>query len=85
MNSDQGQGEPSRAVVVDATTIVNIQGGATVELFVADSDCAMIRNCVDPSGNTCTPHVVPGIAPAPAPFDGQFLQMNVVSVAPLML
>jgi len=33
---------------------------------------------VDASG---TPFVVPGVAPAPAPYDGQFVQVDVVSVA----
>jgi hypothetical protein len=82
VNADDGAGEPSRVVKLDAMTTVAIEGGATVELFVADSDCAMVRNCLDPTSSVCTPLVVAGVPPAPAPYDGQFVQVNVVSVAP---
>ncbi len=72
------QGISMRVVVpIDYTETVPIEAGATVTLQADSRDAFQLRN-VDASGN---PIVVPGVRPAPMPFDGQFVQMDVVSVA----
>ena len=52
--------------------------GDEVSLAQADADGLMIVNIDD--GDPPTPIVVPDIAPYPAAFDGQFLQIDVESV-----
>ena len=72
------QGISHRVVVaLDYTETVPIASGATVTLHADSRDSYELRN-VDSSGQ---PIVVPGVAPAPGAFDGQFVQMDVVSVA----
>jgi hypothetical protein len=39
----------------------------------------MHRYC-KPNSNPCEGYVIPGITPLPAPFDGSFIQLDVVSV-----
>lgn len=59
---------------IDYTVTVPIRGGATVTLGAYDDNDISIAN-----------HqkiVVPEIPPAPAPFDGQFFQIDVLAVAP---
>lgn len=63
---------------VDYTQAVQIAAGATVTLTADAIEGTEIMN-IDPTG---TPIVIPGIAPAPAAFNGQFLQMDVMSVTP---
>jgi hypothetical protein len=59
---------------IDYTVTVPIRGGATVKIGAYDSNDVAIANHQH--------HVVPGITPAPLPFDGQFFQLDVVSVTP---
>jgi hypothetical protein len=59
---------------IDYTVTVPIRGGATVTLGAYDDNDISIANHQN--------IVVPEIPPAPAPFDGQFFQLDVVSVAP---
>lgn len=61
---------------IDYQETIIINGGATVSLIAQTVDGHQIKN-IDPNG---TPIVVPGIPPAPAAYDGQFIQMDVVSV-----
>jgi hypothetical protein len=82
LNAADGQGEVTRPFVLDSTATVMIEGGATIKLFASDSDCAMLRNCEGTPSFNCTPMVVPGVPPAPVPFDGQFVQLNVTRVTP---
>ena len=63
---------------IDFQRTVMISAGSAVTLSAQTIDAAQIKN-VDING---TPIVVPGIPPAPAPFDGQFVQMDVISVTP---
>jgi len=71
------QGISHRVVVaLDYTETVPIAAGATVTLNADSRDSLELRN-LDASGQ---PIVVPGVAPAPMAFDGQFVQMDVVSV-----
>ena len=62
---------------IDFTETVPVDGGATVTLTADPVNGAEIVN-VDPSG---TPIVVPDIAPAPMAYNGQFVQMDVISVS----
>lgn len=66
---------------IDHTKTIEIEGGASVHLLDVDQvpPCYAARNC-DPALPVCTPFIIAGIAPAPAAFDGQFIQMDVVSV-----
>ncbi|MFT3696842.1 MAG: hypothetical protein QM831_27115 [Kofleriaceae bacterium] len=68
--------ELQRAVALDFTAKIPIAGGATVTLTADPQDGAEVQN-VDLDGN---PIVVPDIAPAPAAYDGQFVQMDVVAI-----
>jgi hypothetical protein len=63
---------------IDYQQTIRIQGGSTVTLVADPQDGNLVSN-VDEHGK---PIVVLGMPPAPAPFDGQFIQMDVVSVAP---
>jgi hypothetical protein len=59
---------------------IPVEGGATVRLRLEDPDCRAVRNCDAVPPAPCRPQVVPGVPPAPSPFDGQFLQMDVIDV-----
>jgi hypothetical protein len=61
---------------LDYQETITIKGGATVSLIAQTVDGHQIKN-IDPSG---TPIVIPGISPAPAAFNGQFIQMDVMAV-----
>jgi hypothetical protein len=66
---------------IDHTKTIEIEAGASVHLLGTDQvpPCYAARNC-DPALPVCTPFIIEGIAPAPAAFDGQFIQMDVISV-----
>jgi len=66
---------------VDATFTVRVRAQATVTLFASSVDDrrSQIRNRDDAG----TPLVAPGVPPAPRPFDGQFLQLDVLGVTPV--
>lgn len=64
------------AEVMDITLVAPIRAGATVSLDALSLDALQIRN-VDENG---TPIVIDGVDPAPAAYDGQFIQMDVVGV-----
>lgn len=59
---------------IDYTFTVPIRGGATVKIGAYDSNDVAIANHQH--------HVVPEVAPAPQPYDGQFFQIDVVSIRP---
>jgi hypothetical protein len=65
---------------IDYTKTLRIATGARVTLTAAVIDGAQLGNH-DASGRAI---VVPGVPPAPAPYDGQFIQMDVVDVAPAL-
>ncbi len=62
--------------LLDYMQTVNIKAGATVVLKAVASDNLQIKN----RDNLGNPIVVPGIPPSPAPFNGQFIQMDVVAI-----
>lgn len=71
------QGVSHRVVVaLDYTETVPIAAGATVTLRADSRDSYELRNI----GASGQPIVVPGVPPAPMAFDGQFVQMDVISV-----
>jgi hypothetical protein len=71
------QGVSTRPVVaIDYLETVSITSGATVTLHADSRDSYELRN-IGPAGQ---PIVVAGIPPAPAAYDGQFVQMDVLSV-----
>lgn len=59
---------------IDYRVTIPIRGGATVTVGAYDSNDVAIANHAH--------HVVDGVPPAPAPFDGQFFQVDVESVKP---
>jgi hypothetical protein len=67
--------------VFDYTVTVKIKGGATVTLGTYDRNNLAIANPGGASGSNM-PFVVPGVPPAPLPFLGHFIQMDVVAVSP---
>ena len=69
----------SHCVAMDFEHTLVIEGDTPVELAVLDEDACQLRN----RGQGGDPIVVPGIPPAPRPFDGQFVQIDLVSALPL--
>ncbi|HRH95719.1 MAG TPA: hypothetical protein PLB55_07270 [Prosthecobacter sp.] len=61
-----------RIFTLDYTTTIEIDGGATLTLHGDGQNGHMITNF--------SKLVVPDVAPAPQPYNGQFIQLNVVSV-----
>jgi hypothetical protein len=73
---NDGPKENTWCVAVDYTKTVDIDGGAQVTLFADSHNDQQIENRDDKG----KPIVFPGLPPAPLPYDGQFLQIDVVSV-----
>lgn len=69
-----GASEVPYCTAIDYEQTVTIAAGATVTIAHVDDNACSTRN-LDMGG---APIVVPGIAPAPAAFDGQFLQVDLV-------
>ena len=65
--------------LIDYEQTIPMDGGAVVTLTADAQDGAEIKN-VDAEGS---PIVVPAIPPAPAAYNGQFVQMNVIGIATL--
>jgi hypothetical protein len=61
-----------RIFAIDYTQTIEIDGGATVTFFGDGQNGRLITNFKK--------LVVPGIAPAPKPFNGQFIQVDVTDV-----
>ena len=74
--------ESYRVLTLDHQKTIIVEGGAKVTLRVIDPDCAMVRNCQSFTSATCSPYVIADVPPAPKGFDGQFVQLDVVKVAP---
>ena len=62
-----------RIFTIDYTATIEVEGGATLTLHGDGQNGHMITNFLK--------LVVPDVAPAPKPFNGQFIQLNVVDVA----
>ncbi|HXC51522.1 MAG TPA: LamG domain-containing protein [Candidatus Limnocylindrales bacterium] len=65
-----------RCWLLDVTHTIPIKGGATLTLEAHAIDSAEIKNRDDAS----QPIIPPGVPPAPDPYNGQFIQMDVISV-----
>lgn len=61
-----------RIFTIDYTKTIEIEGGATITLRGDGQNGKLISNFAK--------HIVPDVAPAPKPFHGQFVQMDVVKV-----
>jgi hypothetical protein len=61
-----------RIFTIDYTTTIEIEGGATLTLHGDGQNGHMITNF--------SKLVVPEVAPAPKPFNGQFIQLDVTDV-----
>jgi hypothetical protein len=72
-----GEANITHVFPLDYQKTIRMQGGATVTLTADAQDDRLIAN-VDEHDK---PVVMPGVPPDPKPFDGQFIQMDVVSVA----
>jgi hypothetical protein len=81
LNADT-KAESYRVFALDHQKAIVVAGGASITLQVLDPDCAMVKNCQSFETSVCTPHVVAGVPPAPMAFNGQFVQLDVVSVMP---
>jgi hypothetical protein len=74
---------------VDYTVTIPVTGGAQLQYLASDSNCSEIKNCDSTSGEgaggtgMCHPSVLPNFTDAriTQPYNGQFLEMNVVSVS----
>ncbi len=78
LNQVSGDGGLAPVRSIDYQKTIRVQGGATVTLSADAQDGRLCSNTDDKS----TPLVIAGVPPAPAPFDGQFIQMDVISVVP---
>jgi hypothetical protein len=78
LNAPRANDSLGRVWSIDYQKTIRVQGGATVTLSADAQDGNLVSN-LDDKG---TPLVIPAVPPAPAPFDGQFIQMDVVSVVP---
>lgn len=59
---------------IDYNAVVMIEGGSMLTFTAVDANADQPKNYHE--------YVVAGVAPAPLPFDGEFIQFNVVSVNP---
>jgi len=93
LNSLQPPGVPNHTTYgIDYTAKIQAQGGATIRLVAADSNCSMIKNCgPQVSGTTClAPITMTGIEPEAitlnptfnfnTPYNGQWVVMTVKEV-----
>jgi hypothetical protein len=71
-----GQTGLGYCVAIDYTKTIQAKAGTVVSLSADSIDSAQVDNHSDPGD----PVIVPGIPPAPTFYDGQFIQMDVVSV-----
>jgi len=73
-----GRANIMRSWAIDYQRTVRLAGGADITLTADDQDRELIVNRDDRDQRI----VIPDVPPAPAAFDGQFIQMDVLSVIP---
>lgn len=73
---NRGTSSITQCWAVDYVQTVRVSAGATVRLTAQVLDGQEITN----HGDAGTPLIVPGVAPDPDPFNGQFIQMDVVGI-----
>jgi hypothetical protein len=69
-----------RCWAIDYTRKIRVRGGSQVILSADAQDGSLISNRDDKG----KPIVIPGIQPAPNSYNGQFIQMDVISVVPVI-
>jgi hypothetical protein len=74
---------PGVVKVFDYRATITIEGGATVRMKAADSDCLMHRYCEGGKLDPCKNYVLEPISPASAPINGSELLITVESVKPM--
>jgi hypothetical protein len=72
-----GRAGQARVWGLDELRTLPVDAGATVTLYLDAKDDRLIRN----QGRGKRPIVVSGLPPAPEPFDGQFIQVDVVAIS----
>ncbi len=71
------------AFSIDYVKTIKIEGGATLRMTAFDSDCISGKNCQKDVTASCQAVIGPvAVAPYPAVYNGNFVQMDVVSVSP---
>jgi hypothetical protein len=63
---------------IDYTVTLPMEAASTITLTAVTTDGEEITN----QDTTNTPIIIPGISPYPSAYNGQFVQMDIVSVAP---
>ena len=79
LNSVPSTEGPHYALEIDYVKKIEVSAGATIHLTGGDLDCITDKNCKQ-GADPCEPIVVPEVPPYPASFDGNFIQMDVLSV-----
>lgn len=79
LNSVPSTDGPHYALQIDYVKTLLIEAGATVTMSGHDGDCISDKNCTK-DVSPCEPISVPDLPPYPAAWDGNFVQMDVVSV-----
>ncbi len=74
------------AYSMDYEATLTIEGGATIEFVASDSNCLAIANCAEPQNESeCNPVTIPSLETdhpeIDQPYDGQFIVLDVQSVA----
>ena len=64
-------------ISLDYQKRVQIAAGSTITLTATSQEGLQVKN-IDPKGQ---PIVITGLPPAPDPFDGQWIQIDVVDIA----
>ena len=69
---------------IDYHKTIRMEGGSTVSLYMLDNDCLFGRNCKPPADDVghCDFQTLPDLPGIPQPFDGNFIWIDVESVAP---
>jgi hypothetical protein len=75
---NNGTDYTGHCIPIDYQQTVQMDAGAAVTLYASTVDGLEIRN-LDEAGD---PIVVAGISPSPSAYDGQFIQVDVVSIVP---
>jgi hypothetical protein len=73
-----GASNIERSWALDYVRNIKVNAGATLTLSADAVDAAEIKNIDNTQAGV--PLIIPGVAPAPEPYNGQFVQMDVLSV-----
>lgn len=68
--------DPGFVLPFDYPATFDIDGGATATFDIDPQDAVQLRN-QDPGGD---PMTIPGVTTTPSPYDGQFFQLDIITV-----